>query len=130
VYSDTSTKRDAYHVVEYESVESEDVVSVVQLTGDTAPALLQFSCLGLGDSDGIVQRQLGPPEWTTPFEVQESRIHGVRWDYSDPFSIEIVNGRVFSLRVWRPHDMPAKRPAPAVYHVRRAATDDWPPGAA
>ncbi len=109
VFRDSTSRTGAYYIVEYERLTGEQIASAVQVTGDRPAISLQFSCLQLGDSEADVRRQLGSPEETTPFDSPEAGRHGMRWDYADPFSIEIVDGKVFSFRVWRPDDIPAKK---------------------
>ena len=107
VYRDTIAEEGAYYAVEYERVRNQDVAAAIQLTGDPTPTGLHFSCLRLGDPEADVRRQLGLPAGTTPFDAPEAGVSGTRWEYRAPFSIEIVNGRVFGFRVWRPRGVPA-----------------------
>lgn len=109
VYRDSTGQRGAYYIVEYEQVGGEETALAIQLTGDPAPTNISFSCLQLGDPEADAWRQLGPPAATVPFDAREMEKRGLRWEYPDPISIEIVNGRVFSFRVWRPEDVPAKK---------------------
>jgi len=73
-------------------------VTAIQLTGREAGSLA-FSSIRLGDPAGRVRELLGDPPATD--EIQE--IGGTRWSYRPhPFSLELVDGRVYSIRVHRP----------------------------
>jgi hypothetical protein len=64
----------------------------------------------LGDPAERLTQQLGPPVRTDLFEDASVGITGRRWTYGPlPFSVEIVDDRVYSIRVWRPNGLPARR---------------------
>ncbi len=107
VYRDEKRDRGAYYAVEYEPVGRVQVAQSVQLTADPTPLPLDLSCLQLGDSGDRVTRQLGQPTSTEPFDDPSVRLRGLRWLYGDtPISIEVVDGKVYSLKVWRPEGLP------------------------
>ncbi len=107
VYRDEKRDRGAYYAIEYEPVGRVQVAQSVQLTADPTPLPLDLSCLQLGDSGDRVTRQLGHPTSTEPFDDPSVQLRGVRWAYGDaPISIEVVDGKVYSLKVWRPVALP------------------------
>ncbi len=111
LFRDSVAGRGAYYVIEYERVEARDVAFSVQLTGQRPDGIHHFSCLRLEDEVGAVRRQLGEPVDVSPFAAPESGVSGLTWSYEPlPVSIEIVDGKVYSLRVWRPpHVAPRER---------------------
>ncbi|HKW42482.1 MAG TPA: tetratricopeptide repeat protein [Gemmatimonadales bacterium] len=109
VFHDTEHQRGAYYAVEYESAGGRQIVETVQLTQDPPPLPLDLACLQLGDSSPRVARQLGRADRTEPFDDEANQLRGERWEYRDaPVSIEIVDGKVYSLKVWRPEGIPAR----------------------
>lgn len=106
---DSLIARETYFVVEYERVSGTEVVFSVQHTGSHRSSSHEMSCLGLGDSATVVRRQLGPPSDSSVFGKSEHGSSGVSWYYSaSPLSIELVDGRVYSLRVWRSDEIAAR----------------------
>jgi len=103
VFQDRERHRTAYYAVEYERAGDHEIAESVQLTRDPPPLPVDLSCVQLGDSPERVTRQLGRPDETQAFEDQSIQLRGTRWEYRDaPISIEIVDGKVYSLKVWRP----------------------------
>ena len=77
--------------------EDRRVVSI-QLTGDKRVDEYTFSSLRLGDPDSRVRRILGEPAETQPV----SAIGAEMWSWRPfPISLEIKDGRVYSMRVSR-----------------------------
>ncbi len=111
VSHDSTANRIAYYLVEYERVGEEELVFAVQLTGDRLDSLAaSFSCLNLAAVEADVRRQLGAPSGMSPFRAADAGVAGVVWSYEPlPISIEVVDGKVYSFRVWRPGDVPARR---------------------
>jgi hypothetical protein len=108
VFRDSASATGAYYVVEYERAGDEEIAFSVQLTGDRPEGQHHFSCLNLGDPDFLVTQQLGLPSERSPFEAGDVR--GTAWSYGAlPVSIEIVDGKVYSMRVWRPDDVPPQQ---------------------
>jgi hypothetical protein len=108
VYSDSVRDRASYYVVEYEQADGVPVARTIQLTGDSIPLPLDFSGLLLGDASERVLRQLGPPTTRGEFNDQGQNIKGEWWDWSTAaISVEIVGGRLYSVRLWRPDGVPA-----------------------
>ena len=95
----------------YERIGDDELVFSAQLTGDPPdPVALDFSCLQLGGTGAAVRQQPGAPSEIRSFERAEAGVAGVVWSYDPlPISIEVVDGRVYSFRVWRPDDVPARR---------------------
>jgi len=114
IYSDSVGDRASYYVVEYEQADGVPVARTIQLTGDSIPLPLDFSGLLLGDASERVLRQLGSPTTRGDFNDQEQNIKGEWWDWNAAaISVEIVGGRLYSVRLWRPDGVPAhaiKRP--------------------
>ncbi len=110
VFHDVAQHRGAYYVIEYESLQGSEIIRSLQLTRDQPPLPLDFSCVRLGDrAEGLTQ-QIGPPVHTAPFDDPSVGIKGQRWTYGPvPLSVEIVDGKVYSIRVWRPDGLPLKR---------------------
>jgi tetratricopeptide (TPR) repeat protein len=109
VFQDREHRRGAYYAVEFEPAGEHQIAQSVQLTQDPPPLPMDLSCLQLGDSPDRVTRQLGPPDHTEAFEDRSIPLRGSRWDYGGaPMSIEIVDGKVYSLKVWRPDALPPK----------------------
>lgn len=76
-----------------------DTVVAVQLTGTAMHEDYTLSSVRLGDPEDRVLKFLGPPMMTR--EVPE--VNGVQWGYAPwPLSLEIVDGRVYSMRVSLP----------------------------
>lgn len=106
VFSDEAADAGAYYVLAYEDVAGERVVSSIQLTGDAPPLPFSFSCLGLGASADDVARQLGRPASTESFTDETRGLSGQVWVYDTaPVSIELVEGRVYSIRATRPPEL-------------------------
>ena len=84
-----------YLVVAYD--ESDNAISL-QLTGE-ANSVWDFSSIRLGDTEASVREKFGDP-----FDIIDvPEIGGVVWRYgAHPFSIEIVEARVYSVRVFFP----------------------------
>jgi hypothetical protein len=95
IYPLTSQSSDMpYLVVTYE----DSVATEFQLTGDSTTDDLRFSSIELGDSEKKIIEILGEP--SSKSEVQE--VHSTLWSYSAlPFSIEVKNGRVYSIKIFR-----------------------------
>lgn len=109
VFTDSVENNGAYYVIEYEQVNGEDVAFSVQLTGNRPDTPHHFSCLHLGDHQAIVERQLGEPTDVSPFEFEDDGVSGLVWSYAPlPVSIELVDGTVYSFRVWRPEHVEPK----------------------
>lgn len=73
-------------------------VEAVQLTGKNPKAAASFSSIALGDAKMKVLKILGEPFATKPVED----IKGVMWSYRPfPISLEIVDERVYSIRISR-----------------------------
>ena len=106
-HQDSVARSAAYYVIEYERVGGEEIAFSIQLTGDRPDGQHHFSCLDLGGPEARVTQQLGPPSERSPFDVGD--VQGVVWSYAPlPVSIEIVDGKVYSMRVWRPDNVPAR----------------------
>lgn len=109
VLRDSVEHNAAYYVVEYESLDGRELAFSVQLTGSRPKLLHHYSCLDLEEADTTVRRQLGEPSEVSPFEAPQSGVSGVVWSYKPlPVSIEFVEGKVYSFRVWRPDHVPPK----------------------
>lgn len=114
VFQDTLSQRAAYYIVEYERAGGDTVAYSVQFTGDSTPLPLDFAGLRLGDPAEHVLRQLGAPETRGQFNDDVNDLHGEWWDWNSAgISVEIISGRLYSVRLWRPD-----RIAPAV--IKRA----------
>ncbi len=110
VFFDSSQHRGAYYVIEYESVDGSEIVRSLQLTRDRPPLPLDFSCVLLGVPAERFTRPVCPPIRTAPFEDASIGVKGQQWTYGPlPFSVEIVDNRVYSVRVWRPVGLPPRR---------------------
>ena len=97
----------SYYIIEYERVGTEQIVRSAQFTGDVTPLPTDFSGLRLGDSSKRVLLQLGSPETRGEFNDQDHGIKGEWWDWkSNGISFEIVASRVYSVRLWRPDNVP------------------------
>jgi len=108
VFQDSVQDRGSYYIVEYERAAGEQIARSVQFTGDATPLPLDFSGLRLGDPADRVRRQLGAPENRGEVKDEEQGIRGEWWDWSSaPISLEIVGGRLYSVRLWRPDLVPA-----------------------
>ena len=80
----------------------------MQFTGDSTPLPLDFSGLRLGDPTTRVLAQLGPPETRGEFDDSAMGLKGEWWDWgSNAISFEIIGGRIYSIRLWRPGTIPA-----------------------
>lgn len=100
--------RGSYYIVEFERLGQEEIARSVQFTGDSTPLPIDFSGLRLGDPASRVLAQLGSPETRGNFNDQAMGLKGEWWDWpSNGISFEIVDGRVYSIRVWRPSSVPA-----------------------
>ena len=85
----------------------DDKIVSVQLTGNYSHPDLAFATIRLNDSEEKVLAMLGPQ--ANIRVVRE--IGGLLWDYHPfPISIELVHGRVYSMRVTTPDLAP--QPAP------------------
>ncbi len=106
VHHDSVAGTSAYYAVEYEHLDSMEIAFSVQLTGDKLSTGEHFSCIGLGDGAEAITQQLGRPSETAAVDVGRAGVTATAWYYwTLSTSIEIVNGRVFSLRVWRPDEV-------------------------
>jgi hypothetical protein len=77
----------------------DEVIVSVQLTGNYPHPDHHFASIWLNDTEERVLSRLGPASRVS--EVRE--IGGLRWDYQPhPFSLELVRGRVYSIRVALP----------------------------
>jgi hypothetical protein len=84
-----------YMVIEYKS----NLVNSLQLTGRQTNADLDFSSIKLGDSEEYARKILGEPGYIK----EVSGIGGYLWSYTPfPISIEIVNKKVYSIKIWKP----------------------------
>jgi hypothetical protein len=74
-------------------------IKSIQLTGNGTESKLQFSSFGLGDSKETVIAMVCAPTKTE----EEKDMPGVQlWNYdSKPFSVEIKDEKVYSIKVWR-----------------------------
>ncbi len=92
--ADTQTNPTPYWVI---YLDGNRVVGI-QLTGRSEKTGISFSSIRLGDRARRVREILGKPAHTRP--VKE--IGGTLWSYRPfPVSIEIKDGRVYSMKVWR-----------------------------
>gem|GEM_PF-4084830 len=100
---DSGVAHPPYFVIEYEVFNDKQIAFSVQLTGNRPDTVNQFSCLHLEDDEAALRRQLGEPTDISPFEFEEDGVSGVVWSYAPvPISIELVDGKAYSFRVWRP----------------------------
>ena len=98
-----SVETSAYWIIGH----SDDKIVSVQLTGNYSHPDLAFATIRLNDSEEKVLAMLGPQ--ANIRVVRE--IGGLLWDYHPfPISIELVHGRVYSMRVTTPDF--ATQPAP------------------
>jgi hypothetical protein len=75
------------------------MASAIEIQGEYTEDSLSFSSINLGDSPRHLIEILGKPSKSLP--VQE--IGGTLWSYVPfPFSFEITNGKVSSIKIWRP----------------------------
>ncbi len=103
VLRDSIAGTGTYYVVEYEKLEDKEIAFSVQLTGDRPDLLHHFSCLHLEDEEELLRTQLGAASDVSPFQFAGDNVSGVVWSYAPlPLSIELVDGKVYSFRVWRP----------------------------
>ena len=109
VFGDSTAAAAAFYVIEYETPASEQLVFSVQLTGQPTRSGHEFSCIALGDSSAQILRQLGRPADSAQVNVNQSSVKATAWYYDLPFSFELVGGTVYSVRVWRPDDVPARK---------------------
>ncbi|PYP08699.1 MAG: hypothetical protein DMD59_11365, partial [Gemmatimonadetes bacterium] len=59
------------------------------------------------DPAARVLAQLGTPQTRGEFNDKEMGLKGEWWDWgSNAISFEVVDGRVYSIRVWRPGAVP------------------------
>jgi hypothetical protein len=99
--------RGSYYIVEFERLGTEEIAHSVQFTGDSTPLPIDFSGMRPGDPAARVLAQLGAPETRGQFNDQGMGLKGEWWDWpSNTISFEIVDGRVYSIRVWRPSAVP------------------------
>jgi len=109
VFRDSVEHRAAYYVVEYELLDGRELAFSVQLTGNRPELFHHFSCLHLEENEVSIRRQLDEPSSVDPFEAPESGVSGMVWSYDPlPVSIEVVDGKLYSFRVWRPDHVPPK----------------------
>jgi len=74
----------------------EGKVSAIQVTGAATESPYTFSSLALGDTAERVEEILGKPGSISPVE----EIEGTVWSYLPfPISLELKDGRVFSIRI-------------------------------
>ncbi len=85
----------AYWVISHK----DNRIIAVQLTGNRSPQALLFSGLQLGDKYDKVIETLGHPKARRQYGKNEAYL----WDYSPlPFSLEIHNNRLYSVRIHMP----------------------------
>ena len=100
----------SYFIVGYERLGTDEIAHSVQFTGDSTPLPLDFSGLKLGDPATRVLAQLGTPETRGEFNDKDMGLKGEWWDWgSNAISFEIIGGRIYSIRLWRPDNIPAAR---------------------
>ena len=98
-----------YYSIQYEIVDGTPLVGILQLTGRMALLSHSMSCLELGVSSGMVLRQLGEPTSVVPVRAETLRRDVELWRYDPvPLSLEILDGQLYSIRVWRSGDIQAK----------------------
>jgi hypothetical protein len=99
----TTAEASAYWVIGHRD---ETIVSI-QLTGNYSHPDLAFATIRLNDSEEKVLALLGPRSHIT--EVRE--IGGLLWSYRPlPISIELVHGRVYSIKVAAPDAQSPSKP--------------------
>jgi hypothetical protein len=107
----TTAEAGAYWVIGHRD---EAIVSI-QLTGNYSHPDLAFATIKLNDSEEKVLALLGPGHIT---EVRE--IGGLLWDYRPfPISIELIHGRVYSIKVAAPEAQPRSAPEGGAAGARR-----------
>jgi hypothetical protein len=117
LFNNLSTGAGAYYVIQYEELNAERIVSSIQLSGQSPPITYSCSCIELGSPADAVARQFGQPTSVEEFELEGSDLKGDLWSYEpNPFTVEIVNGVVRSIKVWRPNDIPAQRRRPSLLY--------------
>ena len=94
----------AYWVISHK----DNRIIAVQLTGNRSPQALLFSGLQLGDKRDKVIATLGYPKARRHYGKKGGKSGGKNdaylWDYSPlPFSLEIYNNRLYSVRVHLPN---------------------------
>ncbi|NIM50878.1 MAG: hypothetical protein GTN62_10605 [Gemmatimonadales bacterium] len=116
LFNDFGTGAGAYFVVQYEEIDDQRIAHSVQLTGQRPPLPHSCSCLELGSTAQDVRRQLGPPTTIESMQIPLLDTAGQYWTYTPyPISFEVVDGRVYSIRVWRSDDLPAVRRKPSLF---------------
>ena len=82
-------------------------VVAVQLTGSRSPYNTRFQGLSLGDDEDKVIEVLGRPKKRRQYGNRNAWL----WDYSPlPFTLEVYNDRLFSVRVYSPkYKLPAQQ---------------------
>jgi hypothetical protein len=117
LFMNQCTEEGAYYVLEYEDVAGERVVYSAQLTGQRPPLPVSFSCLELGSPVEAVLRQLGPPTSVDTVSLQMLDVPLEVWNYDPhPISIEIVEGEVYSMKVWRSDQSPPLSRKPSLFY--------------
>jgi len=108
----TSAEASAYWVIGHR----DDTIVSIQLTGNYSHPDLAFATIQLNDSEEKVLALLGPRVHITV--VRE--IGGLLWDYRPfPISIELVHGKVYSIRVAAPDAQPPSAPEGGAAGARR-----------
>jgi hypothetical protein len=75
----------------------EGIITSLQITGPPTTDAIQFNDIHLGDSISVVEEKIGPPSSTSLVE----EVGATLWAYDPyPISIEIISGRVFSIRIY------------------------------
>jgi hypothetical protein len=108
----TTAEARAYWVIGHR----DDTIVSIQLTGNYSHPDLAFATIRLNDSEEKVLALLGPR-----FLIAEVRgISGLLWDYRPfPISIELIHGRVYSIRVAAPDGQPQPAPEGGAAGARR-----------
>lgn len=110
VFQDVERREAAYYVLEYERHGGERIVYSVQITGQQPPLPHLFSCLELGDLAKDVRRQIGDPNSVEDFHDPKVDVYGELWRFDPyPITIEVVQGRIYSIRVSRPDNVAPQR---------------------
>lgn len=81
-------------------------IAALQVTGTSAPPEWTFETIGLGSPSELILSRLGPPFLREPIPRRGTglwRDGGEFWSYGTwPFSFEVSNGRVISIRLAAP----------------------------
>lgn len=97
IYPLTPTHQDddPYLIVTFK----DSVVTTLLLQGRGTTEAFSFSGLTLGDDTTSVVKMLGKPDATVPHKGYDTTV----WAYDGlPISIEIENGKIFSIQIWKP----------------------------